>query len=129
MTAAEELRYLRVNRKIPVKDMVAVVQQLYPRFDRFLLSRCEHGGECGATIPDDALKALYEAFAPDRLKAIQGRKGDRHKLTCKVMARLDSGIYEALQRRLRADGYATAQDWLTAMVAGYIKEGNQDENL
>ena len=121
MTKAEELRRLRVSRQIPAKDMVAVVQELYPRFDKPTLSRCEHGGECGVSIPDDALDLLYDRFAPDLKQHIQDRRKDRHRLTCKVSARLDATVFETLQRRIEADGYATVQSWLTDMVMAYIE--------
>ena len=40
---AEELRELRISKQIPAKDMVAVVQKLYPKFDKTVQSKCENG--------------------------------------------------------------------------------------
>ena len=31
---SEELRELRITKQIPAKDMVAVVQALYPKYDK-----------------------------------------------------------------------------------------------
>lgn len=122
MASAHELRKLRVSRQIPGKDMVAVVQELYPRFDGPMLSKCEHGDVCGVIIPDDAMDLLYAKFAPDLQAAITKRKKDRHRLTSRTSARLESDVYEALQRQMEADGYATAQEWITAMALRYLRE-------
>lgn len=40
---AEELRELRLSKSIPAKDMVAVVQQIYPKYDKTVQSKCENG--------------------------------------------------------------------------------------
>ena len=124
MGKADELRELRISRKIPAKDMVAVVQELYPRFDKPMLSKCEHGDECGVSIPDDALDLLYARFAPDLQASIQNRKKDRHKLPCRISARLPEWLYEALQQRMRADGYVSAQNWIYTAVINYIDKGD-----
>ena len=47
---AEELRELRVTKQIPAKDMVAVVQTLYPKYDKTVQSKCENGEAYGVTI-------------------------------------------------------------------------------
>ena len=59
---AEELRELRVTKQIPAKDMVAVVQTLYPKYDKTVQSKCENGEAYGVTIRPDAMHALYERF-------------------------------------------------------------------
>ena len=83
---AEELRELRLSKQIPAKDMVAVVQAIYPKY-----------------------------------------KKDAHRLTCRISARLETADYEALQRLIEAEGYATTQDWLTATVRRYIAEAGETE--
>lgn len=40
---AEELRELRLSKQIPAKDMVAVVQAIYPKYDKTVQSKCENG--------------------------------------------------------------------------------------
>ena len=42
---AEKIRELRISRKLPAKDMVAVVQELYPKYDKTMQSKCERGDE------------------------------------------------------------------------------------
>lgn len=53
-----ELRSLRVDLGLPAKDMVAVVQELYPKYDKTMRSKCENGDDYGISIRPDAMKAL-----------------------------------------------------------------------
>lgn len=123
---AEELRELRLAHQIPAKDMVAVVQTIYPKYDKTIQSKCENGDAYGVTLRPDAMDALYEHFAPGLKAAILKRKRDRHKLTCRVSARLESSLYAQLQQRMEADGYTTAQEWITAMALRYV-QGEESE--
>ena len=96
-----ELRSLRIELGLPARDMVAVVQ------------------DYGISLRSDAMKALYEKFAPGGTKASR-RKKDRHRLTGRITCRLEDADMEALQQRMEADGYATAQELLTALVRRYL---------
>lgn len=120
---AEELRELRVTKQIPAKDMVAVVQALYPKYDKTVQSKCENGEAYGVTIRPDAMKALYERFAPERLEPPKRTRHGQHRLTCRISCRLENEDYEALQQLIAASGCATVQDWLTGIVRKLIAEG------
>ncbi|MCM1439197.1 MAG: hypothetical protein NC131_08345 [Roseburia sp.] len=126
MSIADEIRTLRLEKNIPAKAMAEVIQQLYPKFDKTVLSKCEHGDEYGVHIRPDAVDALYAAFAPELLEARKRARDGNRRLTSRVSARLTDEDYEALQRRMRADGYATNQDLLTALVKRYIWEGQHE---
>lgn len=117
---ANELKTLRVSRGIPGKDMVAVVQQLYPKFDKTTLSKCENGKAYGVTLREDARVKLYERFAPELVEAGRVKKKDTHRLTRAVKARLTDDAYERLQRVMEVCGYATAQDLITELVVSFI---------
>lgn len=117
-----ELRCLRVDLGLPTKDMVAIVQTLYPKFDKTMQSKCERGDEYGVNIRPDAMKALYERFAPERLEPPKRTRHGQHRLTCRISGRLEDSVYAALQQHMETDGYATAQEWITAMVLRYIAE-------
>lgn len=119
-----DLKALRIKKDIPVKDMVAVVQEIHPRYDRFLQSKVENGEAYGVTLSEDAMTALYEAFDRDRLTAQKRRKSDRHRLTRSIRARLPEAVYVALQQRIKADGYDTVQDWLADRVVAYLQNGD-----
>lgn len=120
---AEELRELRVTKQIPAKDMVAVVQTLYPKYDKTVQSKCENGEAYGVTIRPDAMHALYERFAPERLEPPKRTRYGQHRLTCRISCRLEDGDYAALQQLIEASGCATVQDWLTGIVRKLIAEG------
>lgn len=79
-----ELRCLRVGLGLPAKDMVAIVQTLYPKFDKTMQSKCERGDEYGVNIRPDAMKALYERFAPERLEPPKRTRHGQHRLTCRI---------------------------------------------
>lgn len=114
-----ELRSLRVDLGLPAKDMVAVVQELYPKYDKTMQSKCENGDDYGISIRPDAMKALYAKFAPNGTKASR-RKKDRHRLTGRITCRLEDTDMEALQQRMKADGHATAQELMTDLVRRYL---------
>ena len=67
------------------------------------------------------MEALYKQFAPEILEGRRLAHKERHRLTCRISARLENDDYAALQQHLKADGYATMQDLLTDLVRRYLK--------
>lgn len=124
---SEELRELRLAKQIPAKEMVAVVQELYPKYDKTVQSKCENGEAYGVSLRPDAMAALYARFAPELAAARKAPKKDNRRLTCRISARLETADYEVLQQLIEADGYATTQDWLTAIVRAYIAKAGDAE--
>lgn len=118
---ANELRDLRVSKNLPARDMVKVVRELYPKYDKTVQSKCENSEAYGVSILPDALEALYQHFAPERLQAPTPTKHGKHRLTRQISCRLSDGDFEALQQQIRADGYTTMQDWLSEMVRQYLE--------
>ena len=53
---AEELRELRLSKQIPAKDMVAVVQAIYPKYDKTVQSKCENGDAYGVSLRPDSTR-------------------------------------------------------------------------
>ena len=120
--ADNELRDLRMRRQLPVKDMVEVVRTLYPKFDKTVQNKCENGSAYGVSLRPDALEALYRAFDPESLESRRKPKKEKHRLTCRISARLEDDDYKALQQHLEADGDSTMQELLTDLVRRYLKE-------
>lgn len=118
MPQNNELRKLRIDLKIPARDMVTVVQKIYPKYDKTMQSKYENGDEYGVSLRPDAMKALYEQFAPERLT--KKPKKDNHRLKGRVSCRLEDADFTALQQRMGRDGYTTAQNLLTALVHRYL---------
>lgn len=124
---SNELRALRLSKKLPARDMVAVVKEIYPKYDKTIQSKCERDDEYGVRIRDDALKALYLRFDPEQLQKIKKKKAGGHKLTCRISCRLPDETYEELQKYIQKDGYKTMQDWLSDTVEKYIRRKQRAE--
>ena len=96
---AEELRELRLSKQIPAKDMVAVVQAIYPKYDKTVQSKCENGDAYGVSLRPDAMAALYAHFAPELVESRKTAKKDAHRLTCRISARLETADYPTTKER------------------------------
>lgn len=118
---ANDLRELRLRCQLPAKEMVAVVRELYPKYDKTMQSKCERGAEYGVDLRPDAVEALYRRFDPGALEARKRAKTSGHRLTCRISCRLEDEDYRALQQHIQADGYKTMQDWIANMVQQYIR--------
>ena len=118
---ADELRNLRVNQQIPAKDIVAVVQKLYPSFDKTLLSKSERGDKYGVVLRREAWDAIINELTPEARAAVKHQRGGRHRLTHKIMCRLEKDDFDALQQLIKDAGYKTTQDWLSDIVKLYIE--------
>ena len=112
------LKDLRTSKNIPAKEMVEVVRAIYPKYDKTVQSKCENGKLYGVELKRDAMNALIDKFAPEYKRI---RKSDGHKLKRRIGCRLEDLEYETLIKNIRADGYSTVQDWLTAVVRKYNK--------
>lgn len=126
-----ELLDMRVSQDIPAKEMVDIVRAIYPRFDKPLLSKCQHHELYGIDLRDDAMAVLRKKYPAPTVATptdveeaeppMQQPKRDTHRLTCRVSCRLEDDEYEALRRYVKADGYDTMQAWLAHTVRRYIK--------
>lgn len=112
-----QLRDLRLSCSLPAADIVTAVKAVHPKFDKPLLSKCEHPEDYGiAPLPSTirAARALAPDWKPD------GRSGDRHRLTCSIRCRLETDVYRRLLAQIHQDGFSTVQAWLTDHVLAYI---------
>lgn len=121
-----DLRELRLSRKLPAKDIVSVVQDIYPKYDKTMQSKCERESEYGVQLKQDAMDTLLMKFAPDLLTA--KKKNDGHRLTCRISCRLEDEEYEALKKYVEAEGFDTMQAWLTHRVRQYIRRKTASTN-
>lgn len=106
-------------------EMVAVVQSLYPGYDRFLHSKCKNGEQYGIMLRPDATSAIITRFAPGLRN---GHRRDVRTKPRRIQARLSEALYGALQRRLQALGITT-QQWIEDLALALIaQEGEKDEH-
>lgn len=120
-----ELRELRLSKKIPAKEMVEVIQRYHPKFDKTMLSKCERGEDYGIHIKRAALDALYEKFAPELLPVVKKNRNGRHRLTKLVICRLEDADYVALQQLIEASDYETTQDWMANLIRSCLRHNEK----
>lgn len=113
---------LRLAKGLPVRDMVAVVQVLYPKYEKTLHSKCEHGAEYGVQLRPDALHALLDAFAPERARR---QAYDQERNSRRIQARLEADVLCRFRMVLAEDGY-TVQGWIEKQVLEYIEGRCED---
>ena len=122
--ADNPLQRLRLERGIPVKDMVEVVQALYPKYDKVMQSKCEHGEEYGIQLRADAMRALVIRFAPDRRKSL---KASGRSKPYRIQARLTEAVYRPLQHVVKSQG-VTMQDFVERLILDYITKRKEKPN-
>lgn len=115
------LKKLREDKQIPAKDIVILVQTMYPKYDKTLQSKCERGEEYGIDIKSDAMDALLAKYAPEQLENVRRKRRGGHRLTCKIACRLEDDEYNRLIVAIKDDGFNQMQAWLTYMVRNYLK--------
>lgn len=116
-----DLQHFRLTHSIPMQGMVDVIQKLYPKMDKPLLSKCLNGDSYGVDLKPSAVKAIVESYAPGDWK--KRRAADRHRLKDSVRARLTPEEFSAFTAKYRADGFQDANAWIRAAIQRYISEG------
>lgn len=122
-SSGNELKDLRVSHVLAARDMAETVQALYPRFDRYLLSKCEASDQYGVELRRDALKRLYMKYAPEAWRKRRSR--DRHRRKRSIRCRLDENTYQALLAIIRETGFDTVQDWLESQINVFVATQNR----
>lgn len=122
------LRDLRLSKNLPVKDMVMTVRDIFPKYDKMLQSKCEHGDVYGIDIKTKAMDVLLAKYAPELLVKEKHRRDGCHRLKRKVMCRLEDEEYDELVKRIKEDGFDTMQAWLTYKIRAYLKTKPTNHN-
>lgn len=110
------IQRLRLERHIPVRDMVEMVQTLYPGYDRFLHSKVDNGAKYGVRLRADAERLLLEHFAE---KPRKPPKTVRRSKPCRITARLSEPVFEQLQRAMRESGQ-TMQTYIEQIIIQHL---------
>lgn len=111
-----ELQSLRERSGCKSIEMVDVVKGIYPKYDKYIHSKCENGREYGITLRPDAMDALVQRFAPDLQN--KSRKPNRSKPN-RIYARLPDALYRQLQQHLERIG-KTMQDFLEELITKHL---------
>jgi len=112
-----EVKNFRELRGLMVGDIVAVMKEQYPKYDKHLHSKVERPEEYGVRLVNDAERLLEEAFAETAPKP---RRPDRRRLPNKVQCRLSKAEFDRLQHALKADGFDTIQAGMTHVIRFYL---------
>lgn len=104
------IREIRLKHGVPA--VVDTVKVLYPKYDRYIQSRVEHGDETGICLRRDAMAALVGRFATESEKP---PRSDHRSKPRRVQARLSEASYMALQRAVTRSG-CTMQDFLEGLI-------------
>ena len=114
------VKEFREERGLAAKDVVKVIREQYPGYDRYLNSKVENPERYGVRLVNEAEALLEEAYVKT---APEARKRDRRRLPCKIQCRLSKSKFERLQQALKRDGFDTMQAGLSAIITKYL-EGN-----
>lgn len=112
-----ELSQLREYAGCRAVDMVEVVREIYPKYDKFIHSKVENGKDYGIQLRPDATKELVQRFAPE-IQA-KPRKPNRSKPN-RIYARLPDALFEKLQQHLQSTSQ-TAQDFIEGLITQFFK--------
>lgn len=119
-----DLRRLRLTSGAPVREMVDVVRGIYPKYDKVIQSKVEHGDEYGINLRSDAMRALIHRFAPERDR---GPRADGRTKPYRIQARLSKAAYGQLQQLVGERG-ATMQDFLESLILDYLTRRKEQPN-
>lgn len=87
----------------------AVHRADYPKFNKVLLSQCEHPEKYGVQLVPDAAAAVKALDAPKN-------RAERRKKTNRYYFRLTDAQAKILDRLLKKNGYATVQSFCEELI-------------
>lgn len=121
-----QMKEFREGLNLSQRDIIDVVQESAPGFDKYLLSKVERPKKYGIRLLNKIEQTLVEAFPQT---APEPRKPDRRKNPCRLYCRVGKRMYGQLQRALQADGFKTTQDGLVYIISKYLegKDGGEAE--
>ena len=116
------VKNFREERGIKGHQLVDIMRERFPKYDKHLHSKVERPQEYGIRLVSQAERLLQEAFAKTDPTA---GKPDRRRLPSKVQCRMTKRKYERLQRALKRNGYDTIQAGLAYIIDRFL---DQTEN-
>lgn len=114
-----DLRTFRESRNLNARDMVDVVRQDYPGYDRSLQSKAENPDYYGVRLVAGAEKLLEESFTKT---APETKKRDRHRMPRRIQCRMTQAKFAVLQLKFQDDGFETMQEGIAHLIDKYLEE-------
>lgn len=115
-----DMKEFREQRDLSVKEVVGVVKETAPGFDRFLLSKVENPEKYGIRLLNGIEQSLEDAFMPAKKPV----KKDNRKKPCKLTFRLGKVKMRQLQQAAFTEGFETMQACLEYVVCCWLEERN-----
>lgn len=103
-------------------QVVRVVRERYPKYDKYLNSKVERPEKYGVRLVNDAERILETAF---QKTASAPRKPDRRRLPRRIQCRLSRAHFERLQQAFNVAGFDTIQSGLQYLVINFLNEGER----
>lgn len=114
-----QVKAFREERGITCGQIVGVVREQYPKYDKYLHSKVERPEEYGVRLVNGAERLLEEAFAKT---APTPDKRDRRRLPARIQCRLSKTEYGRLQQALKRAGFDTIQAGLAYIINCYLEQ-------
>lgn len=112
------VKQFRMERGLPAKQIVSVMKEQYPKYDKALHSKVERPEQYGIRLVSGAEKLLEAAFAGT---APAARKREKRRLPQRLQCRVSKRDYRRLQLALKADGFDTMQSGLAHIIHAYLE--------
>lgn len=101
---------------IESRDIVPVVKELAPKYDKYLHSKVKKVDDYGVQLIPEIEQLLHERFPNS-----EPQKRPVRRLTCRVYTRMTKNTKEALQRAFEADGHASMQAGMIFLATKYLE--------
>ena len=108
------LKAYRIQHGIQAQEIVSVLREIYPGYDKTIQSKVENSDKYGISLTPAAKKAIRQKFSPNDHHG-------QHRLTKRISARLTDSKYQDLMNAIDIDGFVTVQEWLTYIVDDYLR--------
>ena len=115
----EKVNYLTTIREngVTTEEIVETVREIFPKYNKSLLTKCERPAEYGIELRPKAVELLRERFG--EIKA----KNDGHKLTTRLACRVPDAIYSTFKEIAEATGN-TVNSLAYELVRDYLRGVN-----
>ena len=112
-TNVNRLRAVRQASGLNPRQMVGMLRESYPRYDKTLQSKCEHTDDYGVQLAESTLKALERQYG---IRRPAENRTKPHRIT----VRFEKGQYSLLQRALKVRGISAQSYALRGIMKAVV---------
>ena len=119
-----DLRRLRSVASVPMAELVETVRKDHPKMDKPLMSKCMNPEAYGVTLIPPVVRTLAQKYDAEGWQ--KRRRTENRTMPCSIRCRMTEQEYARLMKKLKADGFKTAQEWAHKMLLDYINAKGAD---